>query len=241
MTTGSRRPWDGRHRSILVQYDSTFGVGSHVCKQTLDLDVGLWTLDFSSMKPKFFKTPSDFRKWLAANHTSATELLVGFYKKDSGKPSITWPQSVDEALCFGWIDGIRRSIDDVSYSIRFTPRRPRSIWSAVNTKRAGELIEQGLMQPAGLKAFEARKEYRSGIYAYEQRSAELPDEYEQKLKRNSKAWKFFHAQPPGYRKLMQWRIVSAKKEETRLARLQTLIDYCAREERMPLMSEKKAK
>ena len=191
------------------------------------------------MKAKFFKTPSDFRKWLAANHASATELLVGFYKKDSGKPSINWPQSVDEALCFGWIDGIRRRIDDVSYSIRFTPRRPRSIWSAVNIKRANELIEQGLMQPAGLKAFEARKENRSGIYAYEQRSAELPDEYEKKLKLNSKAWKFFQAQPPGYRKLMHWRIVSAKKEETRLKRLQTLIDYCAREERMALMKPAK--
>ncbi len=193
------------------------------------------------MKPKFFKTPADFRKWLAANHDSAAELIVGFYKKDSGKASITWPESVDQALCFGWIDGIRRSIDDVSYSIRFTPRRPRSIWSAVNIKRANELTEQGLMQPAGLKAFEARKENRSGIYGYEQRSAELPAEYEKKLKQNSKAWKFFHAQPPGYRKLMQWRIVSAKKEETRRKRLQTLIDYCAREERMaPMKPAKKS-
>src|SRR5258707_14964437 len=110
------------------------------------------------MNPKFFKTPSDLRKWFAAHHVSATEQWVGFYKKDSGKASITWPESVDQALCFGWIDGLRKSIDDVSYKIRFTPRKPRSIWSAVNSKRAGELIEAGLMQPAGLQAFGARAE-----------------------------------------------------------------------------------
>ena len=130
------------------------------------------------MKPKFFKTPSDFRKWLRTHHASAAELWVGFYKKDSGKASITWPESVDEALCVGWIDGVRKSVDEISYMIRFSPRRPRSIWSAVNIKRAGELVEQGLMQPAGLKAFEARQEYRSGIYSYEQRTADLPDHME---------------------------------------------------------------
>ncbi len=115
------------------------------------------------------------RKWFEAHHASAPELLVGFYKKDSGKASITWPQSVDEALCFGWIDGIRKSIEDISYTIRFTPRKPRSIWSAVNIKRAKEPLEQGLMQPAGLKAFLAREQNRSGIYSYEQRSPELPE------------------------------------------------------------------
>src|SRR5437588_10343064 len=122
------------------------------------------------MNPNFFKTPSDFRKWLAANHAKSRELWVGFYKKNSGKPSITWPESVDEALCFGWIDGIRRNIDDISYSIRFTPRKPTSTWSVVNIKRAQELIEQGLMTPAGAKAFQARRENKSGIYAYDQRS-----------------------------------------------------------------------
>jgi len=127
------------------------------------------------LKPKFFKSPADLRKWFEAHHASAPELLVGFYKKDSDKASITWPQSVDEALCFGWIDGIRKSIDDISYTIRFTPRKPRSIWSAVNIKRAKEPLEQGLMQPAGLKAFLAREQNRSGIYSYEQRSPELPE------------------------------------------------------------------
>ena len=119
--------------------------------------------------PHFFKTPSAFRKWLAANHDKAKELFVGFYKKGSGKPSITWPESVDEALCFGWIDGVRKTIDDESYMIRFSPRKPESIWSAVNIRNVERLSKEKRMQPAGLKAFAARKENRSGIYAYEQR------------------------------------------------------------------------
>jgi uncharacterized protein YdeI (YjbR/CyaY-like superfamily) len=182
---------------------------------------------------KFFKSPSDLRKWFERHHALEQELWVGYYKKDSDKPSITWPQSVDEALCFGWIDGIRKSIDDLSYKIRFTPRKPRSIWSAVNIKRAGELSEQGLMQPAGLKAFRAREENRSGIYSYEQRSPELPDQYGKKLKKNFAAWKFFHAQPPSYRKAANWWVVSAKKEETRLKRLDNLIQHSARGQRIP--------
>ena len=161
------------------------------------------------------------------HHASAAEQWIGFYKKDSGKASITWPQSVDEALCFGWIDGVRKRIDDISYMIRFTPRRPRSIWSAVNIKRANELSEQELMMPAGLKAFAAREENRSGIYAYEQRSPELLDQYAKKLKENAAAWKFFQSQPPGYRKLMNWWIISAKREETRLKRLERLIELSA--------------
>lgn len=181
------------------------------------------------MKLKFFKTPADFRKWFETHHASATELWVGFYKKDSGKKSITWPQSVDEALCFGWIDGLRRGIDEVSYKIRFTPRKQRSTWSAVNIKRVGELSEQGLMQPTGLKAFAARQENRSGIYAYEQRSPELPDEYAKKLRKNPAAWKFFQAQPPSYRKAANWWVLSAKQEETRLRRLDKLIDDSAHE------------
>jgi uncharacterized protein YdeI (YjbR/CyaY-like superfamily) len=152
---------------------------------------------------------------------------VGFYKKDSGKKSMTWPQSVDEALCFGWIDGIRKSIDDVSYKIRFTPRKPRSTWSAVNIKRIGQLSEQSLMQPAGLKAFAAREENRSGIYSYEQRSADLPEQYAKKLKRNPAAWKFFAAQPASYRKAANWWVLSAKQEETRTRRLDKLIDDSA--------------
>jgi uncharacterized protein YdeI (YjbR/CyaY-like superfamily) len=184
------------------------------------------------MKPRFFKTPAAFRKWLAANHSKAKELWVGFYKKDSGKPSITWPESVDEALCFGWIDGIRKTIDDQSYMIRFSPRKPESIWSAVNIRNVERLIKEKKMQPAGLKAFASRKEYRSGIYSYEQRPAELVEPYASELKRNEAAWKFFQAQPPYYRKTMTWWIVSAKQEETRLARLAKLIEACARGRRL---------
>lgn len=179
------------------------------------------------MKVTFFNTPSDFRKWFEKNHESSKELLVGFYKKGSGRPSITWPESVDEALCFGWIDGVRRRIDDVSYTIRFTPRRTTSIWSAVNIKRAQELIDQGLMKPAGLKAFQARKENRSGIYSYEQRSEKLPDPYATIFRQNKKAWEFFQAQAPWYRKTLGWWIASAKREETRLKRLATLIEESA--------------
>jgi uncharacterized protein YdeI (YjbR/CyaY-like superfamily) len=184
------------------------------------------------MTIKFFKTPADFRRWLEKNHASSKELAVGFYKKGSGRPSITWPESVDQALCFGWIDGIRRTIDDVSYQIRFTPRRSGSVWSSVNIKRVEELTRDGLMQPAGLKAFEARKEYKSGIYAYEQRSAELSPVYEKRLKQNKAAWEFFHTQPAWYRKQAFWWVVSAKKEETRIKRLEKLIEEFAQGRRV---------
>ncbi len=185
------------------------------------------------MKPTFFKTPSALRKWFEKNHDKEPQLLVGFYKKDSGKPSITWPESVDVALCFGWIDGVRRGVDEISYTIRFTPRRPRSTWSAVNIKRVGELTKQGLMKPSGLTAYAARKENRSGIYSYEQRTAELPEPYQQQLKRNKSAWKFFEVQPPSYKKAANWWVVSAKKEETRLKRLDKLIDYSAQSQTIP--------
>ena len=176
------------------------------------------------MKPKFFPTPSDFRKWLEQHHATEPELLVGFYKKGSGKPSITWPESAAEALCFGWIDGIRRKVDEESYSIRFTPRKRTSVWSTVNINLANQLIKDGLMQPAGLAAFKARREYRSGIYSYEQRTENLPEPYASKFKKHKAAWRFFESQPPGYRKQMGWWIVSAKQEETRLKRLEKLIE-----------------
>jgi uncharacterized protein YdeI (YjbR/CyaY-like superfamily) len=179
------------------------------------------------MEPRFFRSQSAFRAWLTKHHAAAPELLVGFYKKGSGKPSMTWPESVDEALCFGWIDGIRRRVDDDSYTIRFTPRRPRSIWSAVNIKRAQVLADEGKMQPTGRAAFEARTENRSGIYAYEQRSATLPETYARLMKKHKAAWSFFLAQPPSYRKRIGWWIVSAKQEETRLKRLDKLIDESA--------------
>jgi len=184
------------------------------------------------VNPKFFKTPSAFRKWLEAHHATSKELWVGYYKKGSGKPSIDWPQSVNEALCFGWIDGIRKSIDEESYKIRFTPRKPGSVWSAVNIRNVEKLVKEYRMQPAGLKAFEARKEYRSGIYSYEQRSPELVEPYLGTLKRNKAAWKFFQNQPAGYRKMMNWWIVSAKQEATRLKRLAKLIEVSAQGRRI---------
>lgn len=185
------------------------------------------------MPPTFFPTPADFRRWLEAHHATETELLVGFYKVSSGQPSITWPESVDQALCFGWIDGLRKRIDDESYTIRFTPRKPTSTWSAVNIKRVQELTQLGLMTPAGLKAFEARQENRSGIYSYEQRTAELPPEYAKVLKANRAAWTFFQAQPASYRKAAMWWIVSAKQEVTRCKRLEQLIDLSAHAQHIP--------
>jgi len=184
------------------------------------------------MSPKFFKTPAAFRKWLAANHAKSKELWVGYYKKDTGKASITWPESVDEALCFGWIDGIRKKFDDESYMIRFTPRKPESIWSAVNIRNAGRLVQEKRMMPAGLKAYAHRKEFRSGIYSYEQRPAELVEPYATRFKKNKAAWKFFEAQPPYYRKMMTWFIVSAKTEETRMKRLDRLIEASAKGQRL---------
>ena len=172
----------------------------------------------------FFESPSAWRGWLERHHDTARELWVGFYKKRSGRPSITWPESVDEALCFGWIDGVRKSVDDVSYAIRFTPRRPRSVWSAVNLKRARELLEAGRMQPAGLKAFEARTQERSGIYSYERARHELDDRYERKLRANKKAWEFFRAQAPWYRRTASYWVMSAKKEETQVRRLKHVIE-----------------
>ena len=184
------------------------------------------------MKPEFFQTHADFGTWLEKNHATATELWVGFYKKDSGKPSITWPESVDQALCFGWIDGIRKGVDEISYQIRFTPRRRGSIWSAINIKRAKELVRQKQMRPTGLKAFAARIENKSGIYSYEQRSTELSQPYARLLRKNKAAWNFFEKQPPSYRKMIGWWIISAKKEETRMARLVKLISESAKGKRL---------
>ena len=176
------------------------------------------------MQPTFFATPAAFRRWLERNHDKVDELLVGFWKKGSGKGSITWPQSVDEALSFGWIDGVRRRIDDESYSIRFTPRRRGSIWSAVNIKRATELTRLERMSPAGLRAFEARDEKKSAIYSYENRPRELAPEYEKRFRANKRAWEYWSAQPPGYRRVVTYWVMEAKKEETRERRLAQLID-----------------
>ena len=176
-------------------------------------------------KPRFFPTPADFHAWLKEHHASAQELSVGFHKKGSGKPSITWPEAVDEALCFGWIDGVRNRIDDDSYRIRFTPRKPKSNWSAINVARVAELTAQGRMRAAGLKAFDSRSAAKTGIYAYEQRKqAELDAAAAAQFRANRAAWKFFEAQPPGYRHLIVWWVVSAKREETRAKRLAQLIE-----------------
>jgi len=179
------------------------------------------------VKPQFFRSPSAFRAWLTKRHAVAPELLVGFHKKDSGRPSMSWPESVDEALCFGWIDGIRRRLDDDSYTIRFTPRRSRSVWSAINIRRVQELDANGRMTPAGRLAYEAREENRSGIYSYEQRSATLPPPYAGRLRKNKAAWSTFMVLPPSHRKRLGWWVVSAKEEETRLKRLAKLIDDAA--------------
>ena len=176
------------------------------------------------MDPTFFATPAAWRAWLARHHATAAELWVGFYKRGSGRPSITWPESVDQALCYGWIDGVRRSLGEESYVIRFTPRRPGSTWSKINLQRVGELEALGRMQPAGLAAHSARTAAKSGIYAYEQRDqARLTPEQERAFKRNRKAWTYFRAEAPWYRRTATYWVVSAKREETRVKRLATLI------------------
>ena len=184
------------------------------------------------MRPRFFRTPADLRKWFKAHHATGKELWVGYYRVRSGKPTITWAESVDEALCVGWIDGIRKRIDEVSYTNRFTPRKSGSTWSAVNIRRVQVLVEEKRMQPAGLKAFEAKREYKSGIYSYEQRATEFDEPYLSQMKSNKKAREFFQAQPPSYRKMLIWYVVSAKQEATRQKRLKILIDASARRRRL---------
>jgi uncharacterized protein YdeI (YjbR/CyaY-like superfamily) len=190
-------------------------------------------------KPTFFRSPAELQQWFATFAATASELWVGFYKQGTGEPSITWPQSVAEALCCGWIDGVRKGIDAASYMIRFSPRRPSSVWSSVNIQRAEALIAAGRMTPAGLAAFAARKENKSGIYSYEQRRAELEEPYSSMLAAQPAAWDSFHAQSPAYRKAVNWWIVSAKREATRLRRLEKLVDYSARGELIPEMRRQK--
>lgn len=175
------------------------------------------------MKPTFFPTQEDFRKWLQENHDKKTELIVGYYKVGSKKPSLTWSESVDQALCFGWIDGVRKSIDEESYQIRFTPRKPTSIWSAVNIKKMEELSQKGMLHAAGISIFEKRKEEKSKIYSYENEAENLPEEFEKIFKTNEKAWNYFKNLAPTYqRNSIKW-IMSAKQEATRKNRLQKTI------------------
>jgi uncharacterized protein YdeI (YjbR/CyaY-like superfamily) len=190
-------------------------------------------------RPRFFATPEAFRAWLDEHHQHETELIVGFYMRDSGKPSITWPESVDEALSFGWIDGIRRNVDEVSYSIRFTPRKARSNWSAINCRRMAVLIAEGRVRPAGMAAFEQRAPERTGIYSYENRhKAVLEPDAETAFRKNKKAWAYFEDQAPSYRRIAIWWVVSAKREETRRSRLKTLIDDSAKGRKIPSQRER---
>jgi uncharacterized protein YdeI (YjbR/CyaY-like superfamily) len=183
-------------------------------------------------KPTFFPTEAAFCRWLEANHATAAELLVGFWKKGSGKPSIDWPQARDQALCFGWIDGVRLSLGDESYTIRFTPRRKGSIWSTVNVARYAALKAEGLMTAAGERAFEENKA-KSGLYAYERPLAELTAEEEARFRKSKGGWADWEKRPPGYRKVVLHWITSAKRPETRAKRLGILIDSSARGEKIP--------
>lgn len=188
------------------------------------------------MKLVFFPTQKDLRRWFEKNHKKEKELLIGFYKVSSGKPSITWSQSVDEAICFGWIDGIRKSIDEESYSIRFTPRNPKSNWSAINIKKAEALIESGQMKSEGLILFNLRNEEKSRVYSYENAAVEFKKSYEKKFKANKKAWIYFQSTPPSYRKVTTRWVMSAKQETTRLKRLNELINDCAVSKKIKAMN-----
>ncbi len=185
-------------------------------------------------KPTFFPTPADFRAWLQAHHDKFRELLVGFHKKSSGKPSITWPESVQVALCFGWIDGVRKSRDETSYTIRFTPRKPTSNWSSININLVRRLTKQGLMHPAGLKVFAARNAKKSATYSYEQRKhPKFTRELERQFHANKSAWEFFRSQAPWYQRVTTFWVIGAKREETKLKRLSELIGHSQRQRRIP--------
>lgn len=185
--------------------------------------------------PRLFSTVASFGKWLDRNHERTTELWVGYFRKHSGKQSLTWPDSVDEALRFGWIDGVRKTIDDACYMIRFTPRKASSIWSNVNIAKVEALIAQNRMAPTGRAAYARRTPERSGIYAFEQgqRQAQFDADQECTFRKNQKAWAFFLSQPPYYRRVATFRVASAKRPETRERRLAVLIDHCSREKRVP--------
>ncbi|MEP7037664.1 MAG: YdeI/OmpD-associated family protein [Acidobacteriota bacterium] len=184
------------------------------------------------MKPKFFQTQKDFRRWLEGNHEKETELIVGFYNVKSGKGGMNWSEAVDQAICFGWIDGVRRKVDGKSYSNRFTPRRPTSNWSAVNIEKVRVLISKGLMKPAGIAAFEKRTTEKSAIYAYENELKKFSEEFEKQFKANKKAWEFFENQANWYKKQMINWVMTAKQEATRGRRLEKLIGFSENEKRL---------
>jgi uncharacterized protein YdeI (YjbR/CyaY-like superfamily) len=183
--------------------------------------------------PQFFPTPKHFRDWLHEYHASERELIVGFYRKGSSMPSITWPESVEEALCYGWIDGVRHKLDDDSYTIRFSPRKTTSIWSKINLATIERLIAAGRIAPAGLKVYEARDKARTSLYSFEREASTLTPGEEKRLRKNAKAWNFFASQVPSYKKPAIWWVVSAKQEATREKRLTTLIDCSAKRLKIP--------
>jgi uncharacterized protein YdeI (YjbR/CyaY-like superfamily) len=186
------------------------------------------------MKPVFCADREAFRAWLDEHHATASELWVGLYKKGSGRPTITWPEAVDEALCFGWIDGVRQRIDDESYMNRFTPRKPNSNWSAVNVRRVEELTKQRRMRAAGLKAFRERREDETATYSYELRhQVKLDPAQERRFRSKQRAWEWFQTQPKGYRTTAVYWVMSAKKPETRERRLTTLIEDSEQGMRVP--------
>ncbi|MGH2663416.1 MAG: YdeI/OmpD-associated family protein [Actinomycetota bacterium] len=187
-------------------------------------------------RSRYFRSSSDFREWLGKNHARAAELWVGFYKVNSKKTGISYKEAVDHALCFGWIDGLTKRVDDTRWTIRFTPRRRGSVWSMVNIKRAKELSRLGLMKPPGLEAFRARDEHESRQYSYEARNRPLDAKYQRRLRQNKEAWDFYRNQPPSYRQAVSWWVTSAKKEETRLRRLAKLIEHSERAERIPALT-----
>jgi uncharacterized protein YdeI (YjbR/CyaY-like superfamily) len=184
------------------------------------------------MTATFFQTQEKFRAWLEKHYQTETELVVGFYKVSSKKPTMTWSESVDQALCFGWIDGIRKTIDEESYTIRFTPRKKSSIWSVINIKKVEQLTKAGLMTEAGKKAFELKSEERSGIYSHEKEAYILDPELEKQFKANKSAWDFFEKQAPSYKRVVIHVIMSAKQEKTRLSRLEKAINISAEQKRM---------
>lgn len=192
-------------------------------------------------RPVFFKSVKELHKWFQKNHDRATDVWIGFYNVKSGKKGATYKEAVDEALCFGWIDGIRKNIDEERYANRFTPRKKTSIWSDINTRRIKELTEEGRMHPAGIAAFNARDEKRAGIYSFEQDSHELAPDFEKKFRANKKAWKYFNSMPPWYRRTSIHWVMSAKQETTRLKRLNTLMTDSENEKTIAQLTRTPAK
>jgi uncharacterized protein YdeI (YjbR/CyaY-like superfamily) len=188
------------------------------------------------MEAIYFDSAADLRRWLEEHHDRASELLIGFHRKSSGRPRLSYPEAVEEALCFGWIDGITRRVDLGRWAVRFTPRKARSNWSLINTRRAAQLEKEGRMAPAGLRAYEARDRTRSGAYTYEQRFQPFESTQEATFRRNARAWSFFQAQPPSYRRAATLWVISAKREETRQRRLANLIEHSNRGERLPALT-----